>query len=481
MASAIEARSLAVLTTIASDPPLYPRNPTQLPHAPLTLYIVRVPGSKDVFLTPLKPREKVVSAEDVQSSLYFLHIDIPEDDLVELPEEIPVLDTPALSTISRKPLPTPPTSPADGSPRQRSAAFDSKPQLGVPQRKPVRQSLDLPDIPPRPPMRSPLSQHGQFTPNELPDGRPSFSRRPLSNQFLDPNLISDPSSGFQWNVAKIRDPPVHGVSSVLGGDGSIKTKKTGAPLFIEIYNPGYSKFLQFDQIRPDSRGSADMASLSPNLSSDHDSTFRRRLYMDGSRFGDHSYGHSKTPSWNCEQQSQRSSVQLNRQSLQAVPKTLADRRSKGYTFRSPWGGKCEFSTGAAGRSLKCKHVLDNPSSATTEVSELRFNLPTGSTSKSSTSTDAGAKRSSAILRPALHRHSTSDELTNGPLSPGMSKFLDEYGNIDLSLGQERAGGGFQGKQAKLGKLIIEDEGVKMLDLIVAANMALWWRAYERKH
>ena len=81
----------------------------------------------------------------------------------------------------------------------------------------------------------------------------------------------------------------------------------------------------------------------------------------------------------------------------------------------------------------------------------------------------------------MHRHSTSDELTNNSLPSGMAKFLDEYGNIDLSLAQERAGGGFQGKQAKLGKLIIEDEGVKMLDLIVAANMALWWRAYERKH
>lgn len=86
-----------------------------------------------------------------------------------------------------------------------------------------------------------------------------------------------------------------------------------------------------------------------------------------------------------------------------------------------------------------------------------------------------------VSRPALHMHSTSDELANSPLLSSMAKFLDEYGNIDLSLGQERAGGGFQGKQAKLGKLIIEDEGVKMLDLIVAANMALWWRAYERKH
>jgi hypothetical protein len=51
--------------------------------------------------------------------------------------------------------------------------------------------------------------------------------------------------------------------------------------------------------------------------------------------------------------------------------------------------------------------------------------------------------------------------------------------MDLSLGQEFAGGGFGGKQAKLGKLIIEDEGLKMLDLLVATNMALWWRAYEK--
>lgn len=51
--------------------------------------------------------------------------------------------------------------------------------------------------------------------------------------------------------------------------------------------------------------------------------------------------------------------------------------------------------------------------------------------------------------------------------------------MDLSLGQERAGGGATGRQAKLGKLIIEDEGMKMMDLLVAANMGLWWRAYGR--
>jgi hypothetical protein len=57
--------------------------------------------------------------------------------------------------------------------------------------------------------------------------------------------------------------------------------------------------------------------------------------------------------------------------------------------------------------------------------------------------------------------------------------LDENGRISLDLGKERAGGGFGGKQAKLGKLIIWPEGVKMLDLLVAANVGLWWRAWER--
>ena len=33
----------------------------------------------DVFLTPMKPRQKVVTAEDVQSSLYYLHVNQPED------------------------------------------------------------------------------------------------------------------------------------------------------------------------------------------------------------------------------------------------------------------------------------------------------------------------------------------------------------------------------------------------------------------
>ena len=46
MPPAVEARSLSSLTTLAANPPLYPRNPTQEIQQPLVLYIARVPGSK---------------------------------------------------------------------------------------------------------------------------------------------------------------------------------------------------------------------------------------------------------------------------------------------------------------------------------------------------------------------------------------------------------------------------------------------------
>ncbi len=52
--------------------------------------------------------------------------------------------------------------------------------------------------------------------------------------------------------------------------------------------------------------------------------------------------------------------------------------------------------------------------------------------------------------------------------------------IDVGqLGVEKAGGGTSGKHAKLGKLIVYDEGLKMLDLVVAANLGVWWRVWER--
>lgn len=111
----------------------------------------------------------------------------------------------------------------------------------------------------------------------------------------------------------------------------------------------------------------------------------------------------------------------------------------------------------------------DPIEGAAQVSELRFNLPNSSLfNKPSTPTEVGStsKRSSFFGQPHDRRRASSD-------------LTSDFSQLDLSLGQEDAGGGFGGKQAKLGKLIIEAEGLKMMDLLVAANMALWWRAYER--
>ncbi|GAB7352636.1 hypothetical protein MBLNU459_g3006t2 [Dothideomycetes sp. NU459] len=553
MSSAVEARSLALLTTLASDPPLYPRNPTQAPNTRLVLYIVRVPGSKDVFLTPLKPREKVVSAQDVQSSLYYLHFDDPEHDNVldtEVEDETRCatfshsnLDYTEKAQVSRKPLPTPPMSPTDGfgfgfaTEDRKPSYLEGAEHLGVPQRKPVlpgrfsaSHTLDLPQIPPRLPRR-PLPGRENSSMSIYSEGTSSLkSKRPLSDQLSGyeepcqpPYKISglsherddsnktthhiqnfpgaeseqdvgvsltlirrDPTSGAQWNVARIRDPPVREVSSESSPDlGNHRARKTGAPLFLDVSNPGYSKFIHFDQARPDSRGSTStLPTQSENSDFKGSGVFSRRLWMDGSRFADHSHAHRKLPSLGANFTAQGSSLQASRVDVKSTSRAFVDRRSKGYSFRSPWGGKCEFVAGTVGRSLKCKHSLENAQSLSADVSELRFNLPSTKTllPPARSPAETTSNRSSYIGRPLFQRHTASDPFSDQGVrtSTDSSNYFDEDGNIDLTLGQERAGGGFQGKQAKLGKLIIEDEGYKMLDLVVAANMALWWRAYGRE-
>jgi hypothetical protein len=157
-------------------------------------------------------------------------------------------------------------------------------------------------------------------------------------------------------------------------------------------------------------------------------------------------------------------------------------------FISPWDGRCEFRTGQGGRSLICRHILDNSNNrlptavlghsqeGIRTVSELRFNLP-------GTGSDSGQGHN--------HRHSFQgkfDRLLK--LDPrqrrndGSSDEFDDYdefddGGLDLQLGFERAGGGRRGNRAKLGKLIVHDEGLKMLDLVVAANVGMLWASWEK--
>lgn len=120
--TAIEAGSLSSITPIACNPPPHPgRGSDHLTQA-LTLYIARVPGSRDVFLTPLKPREKVVTAQDVQSSLYYVHFNTNADSEALQQEALSSVNSNAAELPSiqediqrRKPVP-PPRSPLRKSP-----------------------------------------------------------------------------------------------------------------------------------------------------------------------------------------------------------------------------------------------------------------------------------------------------------------------------------------------------------------------------
>ncbi|KAL5373044.1 hypothetical protein DPSP01_013006 [Paraphaeosphaeria sporulosa] len=520
-APAIEARSLSTLTSLASNPPSYPRNPTHVRHEPLVLYIARVPGSRDVFLSPMKPREKVVTAEDIQNSLYFVHVEQPEDEqLIETPS----LDGPPypdsrpnsshgsqLATVQRKPVSNP------------AAAVSP-----AAKRKPVPSTLAPVngfEITHNNAGNSQQIPTGLLGPDYVPrrsfedaryhdENRPPLQQRP-TQQPTSPGtslvlIRRDPASGAQWNVARIDDPPVMDVSSSTL-NGSTAKKKPGAPAYIAVTNPGYSKFLYNQQptVPPliSRNTNASTATFNPpqgplsasELGIDReDGVFRRRLWMEGSKHPGGEFGHRRLKSHdsNMSGGSSRNSFEgVQRTSIDSRPPVtppfltrenqsyssiqVSEKQSafRGYVFTSPWNGRCEFITGAGGGSLKCRHIVPGlqgaPPVALT-VSELRFNLP--SSSKASTPRgEESSKRTSFFHKSRHNRHSSSVD-SRVESTDDVRRSFDR---MDLSLGQEFAGGGFGGKQAKLGKLIIEDEGLKMMDLLVAANVALWWRAYER--
>ena len=558
--SIVEATSLQQVTQLAANPPQNPdqRLPGYTP--PLTLYIARVPGSRDVFLTPIKPREKVVTAGDVQSSLYYLHINTPEDYDDEIAETPPTqradmahrptsLDTnpsnlpPLPSRPAGKKVPPPlpkrrearnvvPNPPYPMNDRMVPQIVERPPSPPPHQympsehdrivRKPALQDITSNGIPPhhgnanlsalpaRRPLPTPPSEEQQADTLHAENVRllressvedthdnpytRSYSTHPetLKQADIDSRpevgtltlIRRDPGSGEQWNVAAIHDPPMEEVtsSSLLVPTANRRTKRGGRPLLLDITNAAYNQFLSDGIERTESRVSASSASSGENEPQVPEGVFRRRLYMPGSRFSEHGYAngsngyHRKHSSLSSASGNSAADSDLMRKTMRSdrhhsvdlaslsstAPST--DRRTKGHTFTSPWNGQCEFSTGATGRSLKCRHHLPD-GRGVAEVSELRFNLPTKNRSPL-----LASKSSSSFL----HRRQDSFDGEDGP-----GVVLTDDGRISLDLGRERAGGGFGGKQAKLGKLIVWPEGVKMLDLLVAANVGLWWRAWER--
>ncbi|KLJ09440.1 hypothetical protein EMPG_15130 [Blastomyces silverae] len=186
----VEAQSYVPLITLASNPPRYPRNPSKAPLKPLVLYIVRVPGSRDVFLSPLKPpTESSISPALIEAALYYIHVATPEDEAVlRAIEEEKRLNKP-LPDVNRKLPPFGPSAPI--------------------QRKPVPGAvLKPPSIPKRPvssdaniPFQTGAAgneSHQERSPRApapglTPDGSPESQRNPIPAQRPLPPLPSDPN------------------------------------------------------------------------------------------------------------------------------------------------------------------------------------------------------------------------------------------------------------------------------------------------
>lgn len=256
----------------------------------------------------------------------------------------------------------------------------------------------------------------------------------------------DPASGSQWNV------------------GSIVPQAASGPLHevdIELSSPGYVQFAKMDA------GGGDK--------------FRRKVAYFGTSKEDLRSGTRRRSN--------------SAESSSGSPHRNSKKPRRSYAFISPWQGMCAFSNGLDGKSLRCRQVLPGANasmpSVSADVAELRFNLPWAtlrlkdphkrqgselsevSPNKSNTRPDGASNREQWRKSFQVLTHKARKQLS---ISDNNGDGLDEH-RLSLDLGREKAGGGFKGHSAKLGKLIIHDEGLKMCDLVVASCMGVWWQQY----
>lgn len=607
----VEAKSLSDVVALAENPPLtLEMDSTQESHEKLVLYIARVPGSRglsilhipsptlrnigltfhsDVFLTPMKPREKIVTVTDIESCLYYVHVYGAEDEKLgqallsesnqprghialgaeqhfqgrqavrrkPLQEELsePFDNPPGLPRrmSSRDHLPTVLSTggtqvvrkPVDRHARPTSAkCMDSSPEYSAPRLvgpRPMNQSLhsmdnsvlqssperlnidirrrlenpadDTPPIPPRPQRKPPLRP---ITPERTEDGVQGLShfggdmhpgktsrlqadtRTRYSRHEQDFSLILIRRyANMQWNVGNIsRLSAVTNSDNPISANHASSAEESQKSTTIEISTAGYAKFV--DKVsQTNGKENISSAQKDPRPMHIHNHvqfTFQRRIQVANfnKMRSQRRMAESSSDSNLSKQNRFSSKFKLHRYSqymgskeerFERLPRQLSPPQpavdSEGYTFQSPWDGVCEFNVGVANRSLKCRHISPPSRTCSTgqirsaSVSELRFNLP------SSKSLSASSSRKSKTWRTsASSRHNSLDSPTYENIRDSS---LPDDDRLDLSLGQEHAGGGFGGKQAKLGKLIIENEGLKMLDLLVAANIGIWWRVYEKTY
>lgn len=539
----------------------------------------------DVILSPFKPQLKNVTAEDVASSLYYIHLELPSADLgappsawaddarsssegsssaMAIPRK-PVPDAPRSQTPdtpSSSPrnntLPTPHSSTDKLATRNRGSSLNSQddwrpvmpsslanksspaapthrpideqspcakaPALQAPPvRKPVGPRAMVPAA--RPPAAGPspptaaVRQRSQSDIRDVRGARQPFPRPPSRSPsprkrgvasaaqgepFALTLIRRDPGTGSQWNVGRVTSRQLDDQfgeeeqqGHSFGMHSPPETTTLGKPpINIRIETSGYAKFRRMPKRRSMEAASLEALAASmangeddQSLAPDQSSVFSRQVQMGYSkslmsnlrdkfhRFEDQvKNGHAR--------QGSDSSLENAKETNTSLGQPGPGMKPRGYAFTSPWDGKCDFRTGNGGRSVRCYHTLYDgqsaaynplvadqgssmPKTSAVAVSELRFNLPSGELFNTSEQDGMESKlrgHFAKLLRP-----------NGGPIDDED----DSVSPFDVNVGSEKAGGGNRGTRAKLGKLIVYDDGLKMLDLLVAANMGVWWGAWER--
>lgn len=364
-------------------------------------------------------------------------------------------------------------------------SFDANLRPSVDQSPPRRKSVESASpartLPQRPELFSPTS---------------AFSD---SSRFHITLIRRDPASASQWNV------------------GTISGARTGrGPIHIEIFTPGYSRFIHQDD-------SISLADLGVNLPASPDRGHSANPVSSTGPNAASRRGSGEVFSRDVvavRHQSIREDVAQVAQNVQQAINGLRTRTglsfmtddnssnnakpARGYyTFTSPWNGTCTFVASIDGRSIKCKHTIPGPPSTkpppAVTVAEIRFNIPfpleqhhsPPSPTKTGLSQlrNKGARTSITELinsgvqkvQHVRHRSRDSQQGDSRPQSRrGSGESAEEEINDrreSFALARERGGGGMDGKDVKLGKLVIDDEGIKMMDLVVAACMGVWWRSW----
>ncbi|TGZ80131.1 hypothetical protein EX30DRAFT_396461 [Ascodesmis nigricans] len=328
----IEARSLAPISKLAANPPSsLPDFELAAQRSSLLLWIVRVPDSKDMILTPLHPPKTTATASDIAASLYYLHFTSPtsatlirRDAPNNIQENVASLDN-LLSASVTISLPT--------------AGYQ---RLSIPEHErppPPPRHLQSPSNIPGMPIRKPV-------PGQQPPHPPTLSEPPFTRTLTLESVIDSSSSGSSKRHS------IPGFSKLQ----HIRRKSGSSPQF-QSSLPSPSPSPSFP---PSQR-------LSPYSTISSTSTSTTYSYFATPTPG------STTPS------------------LSPLPSPLPSptpqkRKKNGYLFVSPWSSTsntpdtCEFQSEALGRFLKLKYYTPGvkPSRALLSVVELAKHPKPGS-------------------------------------------------------------------------------------------------------